>query len=97
MAYGGQSTYGLNPQQANARNRITQALMRIADPPPGGMLAPGTPPVSPQGNRRSRRKPPQPVRSRGWGCRNSRRRSAPRAAPVGAKWAPMRRAARSRA
>jgi hypothetical protein len=46
MPYGG--NYGLNPQQSNARDRITQALMRIADPPPGGMLAPGTPPVSPQ-------------------------------------------------
>jgi hypothetical protein len=54
MAYGGQSTYGLNQQQVNARDRITQALMRIADPPPGGMLAPGTPPVSPQ-------QPTQPV------------------------------------
>jgi len=42
------NTYGgLNPQQSNARNRITQALMRIADPPPGGMLAPGQPPIIP--------------------------------------------------
>lgn len=56
MAYGGQTpnTYGLNPQQASARDRITQALMRISDPPPGGMLAPGIPPVAPQ-------QPPQPV------------------------------------
>jgi hypothetical protein len=42
-----QSSYGLNPQQVSARDRITQALMRIADPPPGGMLAPGQPPVTP--------------------------------------------------
>jgi hypothetical protein len=56
MAYGGSTpnTFGLNPQQADARNRITQALMRIANPPPGGTIAPGTPPVTPQ-------QPTQPV------------------------------------
>jgi hypothetical protein len=83
MAYGGQSTYGLNPQQANARNRITQALMRIADPPPGGMLAPGTPPVSPQGPVQPPQ-PPQPVPGMGMGMPQQPAALGTAAAPVGA-------------
>jgi hypothetical protein len=49
MAYGGMTpnTFGTSPTQSNARDRITRALMRIGDPPPGGLIA-GSPPALPQ-------------------------------------------------
>jgi hypothetical protein len=65
MAYGGMTPnmFGTKPSIGNSRDRITQALMRIGDPPPGSLMAGGAgmPPQQPLPPPGGAAQPPQPA------------------------------------